>query len=72
MDIANPIATILSVAMLLRYSLGLKQEAAAVESAVLQVLDRGYRTKDIMTKGMKPVGTAEMGKLIARTVAEQA
>lgn len=72
MDIANPIATILSAGMLLHYSLGLKKEAAAVERAVLQVLNSGYRSKDIMTKGMKVVGTAGMGKLIARAVAEQA
>ena len=70
-DIANPIATILSAGMLLHYSLGLKKEAAAVESAVLQVLDGGYRSKDIMTRGMKAAGTAAMGKLIARAVAEQ-
>jgi 3-isopropylmalate dehydrogenase len=72
MDIANPIATILSAGMLLHYSLGLKQEAAAVERAVLQVLNSGYRSKDIMTKGMKAVGTSGMGKLIAGAVAEQA
>ena len=71
-DTANPIATILSAAMLLNYSLGLKKEAAAVENAVLQVLDGGYRTRDIMTKGMKAVGTSRMGKLIARAVAQQA
>ena len=72
LDIANPIATILSAGMLLHYSLGLKKDAAAVESAVLQVLELGYRSKDIMTKGMKAVGTREMGKLIARAVAGQA
>jgi 3-isopropylmalate dehydrogenase len=65
MNIANPIATILSAAMMLHYSLGLPSEAAAVETAVLNVLDQGYRTKDIMTEGMKPVGTVEMGQLIA-------
>ena len=65
MDIANPIAAILSTGMLLHYSLGLGREAAAVEQAVLQVLEEGYRTKDIMTDGMKQAGTAEMGKLIA-------
>jgi 3-isopropylmalate dehydrogenase len=68
-DIANPIAAILSAAMLLHYSLGLKKEAVAIEHAVLQVLDRGYRTRDILTKGMKAAGTAAMGKLIARAVA---
>ena len=71
-DTANPIATILSAGMLLHYSLGLKHEAASIESAVLQVLDSGYRSKDIMTRGMKAVGTREMGKLIARSVAGQA
>jgi 3-isopropylmalate dehydrogenase len=70
-DTANPIATILSAAMLLNYSLGLKKEAAAIENAVLQVLDGGYRTSDIMGKGMKAVGTTRMGKLIARAVAGQ-
>jgi 3-isopropylmalate dehydrogenase len=64
-NIANPTATILSASMLLFYSLGLRKEAAAIEKAVLQVLDEGYRTKDIMTDGMKQVGTSEMGKLIA-------
>ena len=58
--------------MLLHYSLGLKKEAAAIENAVLRVLDLGYRSKDIMTKGMKAVGTREMGKLIARALAGQA
>jgi len=71
-DIANPIATILSAGMLLHYSLGLKKEAAAIESAVLQALELGYRTADILTKGMKAVGTRGMGKLIAREIAEQA
>ena len=70
-DTANPIATILSAGMLLDYSLGLKKEAAAVESAVLQVLEMGYRSKDILTKGMKAAGTSQMGKLIARAVAER-
>ena len=70
-DMANPIATILSAGMLLHYSLGLKKEAAAVEGAVLQALEQGYRTADILTKGMKAVGTAGMGKLIARAIAGQ-
>jgi len=64
-DLANPIAAILSAGMLLYYSLGLNRESTAVEKAVLQVLEEGYRTKDIMTKGMKQAGTKEMGKLIA-------
>jgi len=68
MNFANPIATILSVAMMLHYSLGLGREADAVEQAVLQVLDEGYRTQDIMSQGMKRVGTSEMGKLIEERV----
>ena len=67
-DLANPIAAILSAGMLLHYSLGLDREAAAVEQAVLQVLEEGYRTKDIMTAGMKQAGTAEMGKLTAAKI----
>lgn len=67
-NLANPIATILSTAMLLYYSLGLRKESAAVEKAVLQVLDDGYRTRDIMTAGMKQAGTEEMGKLIASRI----
>ncbi|MCT4543106.1 MAG: 3-isopropylmalate dehydrogenase [Vallitalea sp.] len=64
MDKANPIATVLSVAMMLRYSFDLEKEAKAIEKAVEQVLEEGYRTGDIMSKGMKLVGTKEMGKLI--------
>ena len=63
--IANPIATILSAAMMLRFSLDLDKEADAVEAAVQQVLKEGYRTVDIMSEGMKQVGTKEMGDLIA-------
>ncbi len=65
LDLANPIATILSVAMMLRYSFGLVREAEAIESAVDRVLEDGYRTYDIMSEGMKRVGTREMGDLIA-------
>jgi 3-isopropylmalate dehydrogenase len=65
LDLANPIAAILSAGMLLHYSLGLVREAAAVEQAVLKVLEEGYRTKDVMTDGMRLTGTAGMGKLIA-------
>lgn len=64
-DIANPIATILSAAMMLRYSFDLDKEAAAVESAVQKALTEGYRTRDIMSKGCNQVGTAQMGDLIA-------
>lgn len=62
--IANPIATILSAAMMLRYSFDLDQEAAAVEKAVERVLTDGYRTIDIMSEGRTLVNTAEMGDLI--------
>lgn len=68
LNIANPIATILSVSMMLNYSFNLREEAAAVERAVLKVLEDGYRTKDIMTDGMKRAGTTEMGKLIAERI----
>lgn len=67
-DKANPIATILSAAMMLRYSLDLDQEADAVEQAVEKVLEQGYRTVDIMSEGCICVGTKEMGELIARAV----
>jgi len=66
---ANPIATILSCAMMLRYSLGLAVEANLVENAINSVLDDGYRTYDIMSEGMKKVGTVEMGELIAGKIA---
>lgn len=64
-NIANPIATILSAAMMLRYSFDLDEEADAIEEAVKQVLAEGYRTIDIMSEGCKQVGTVEMGDLIA-------
>ena len=64
----NPIATILSVSMMLRYSLGLEKEAAAVEKAVEAVLNEGYRTYDIMSEGKIKVGTREMGDVIAEKV----
>lgn len=67
-DKANPIATILSAAMMLRYSLNLDKEADAVETAVQKVLTEGYRTGDIMSEGCKAVGTEEMGNLIAQAV----
>tara|TARA_B100000131_G_scaffold119766_1_gene116741 strand:+ start:1691 stop:2800 length:1110 start_codon:yes stop_codon:yes gene_type:complete len=61
---ANPIATILSFAMALRYSLDLDKEADALENAVQKVLDQGLRTKDIMSKGTKEVSTSQMGDAI--------
>ena len=72
--IANPIATILSAAMMLRYSFDLDKEADAIEAAVKQVLSEGYRTIDIMPQenekrsSVKQVGTVEMGDLIAARV----
>lgn len=66
--IANPIATILSVAMLLRYSFTLEDEARAIESAVEAVLAEGYRTPDIHADGTRVVGPEEMGDLIAQTI----
>ena len=63
-DIANPIATILSAAMMLRYSFDLDKEADEIEAAVKAVLADGYRTVDIMSDGMKKVGCKEMGQLI--------
>lgn len=65
---ANPIATILSAAMMLRYSLNLDEEANAVERAVQKALTEGYRTGDIMSGGCKLVGTAEMGDVIASNI----
>lgn len=67
-DLANPIATILSVSMLLYYSLGLQKESSAVEKAVLQVLDEGYRTADIANSNRQKVGTEKMGGLIASNI----
>ncbi len=67
---ANPVATILSMAMMLRYSFALETEAEAVEKAVTNVLDEGYRTEDIMASGKIRTGTREMGDLIACKVAE--
>ena len=62
--IANPIATILSAAMLLRYSLDMDKEADSVENAVREVLRDGIRTADIMSDGCKLVGTEEMGNAV--------
>lgn len=65
MDIANPIATIVSAAMMLELSFGLSEEAKAINNAVDKVLDMNYRTSDIMSDGMKQVGCKEMAALIA-------
>lgn len=65
---ANPIATILSAAMMLRYTFDLDQEAEAIEGAVRQVLKDGYRTGDIMAEGCTYTGTVQMGDLIAERI----
>ena len=67
-NIANPIATILSAGMMLRYSFDLDKEADAVDNAVKQVLSEGYRTIDIAKKGEETVSTSEMGTLIANRI----
>jgi 3-isopropylmalate dehydrogenase len=68
LNMANPIAIILSVAMMLRYSFGLIREAQTIETAVDEVLQEGYRTYDIIDEGKIRVGTKEMGDLIAGKV----
>ena len=67
-NIANPIATILSAAMMLRYSFNLDKEAQAIENAVKQVLSEGYRTQDIMSQGMTLTSCSEMGDLLAERI----
>ena len=69
-DLANPLATILSAAMLLRYSLGQEEAASAVERAVEAVLRAGYRTPDITTPGCTKVGTQAMGQVVVAEVAK--
>lgn len=64
--IANPLATILSVAMMLRYSLNQNEAADAMEAAVDAVMDQGYRTPDLYAEGLKKVSTSEMGHLVAQ------
>jgi 3-isopropylmalate dehydrogenase len=67
-NIANPIATVLTVALMLRYSLALSEEAQVIEKALFAVLNEGYRTMDIMSPGLKKVGTKEMGDLITARI----
>ena len=67
-NIANPIATVLSAAMMLRYSLDLDKEAEAVENAVQKILKDGYRTVDIMSEGCTKVSTSEMGDLLVKAL----
>ena len=66
--VANPLATILSSAMMLRYSFNLEKEAILIEDAVLEVLEAGYRTGDIYSYGTKLVGTKEMGQLVVERI----
>ena len=66
--VANPLATILSAAMMLRHSFGMPEEAALVEKAVRSVLKEGFRTQDIRQEGAFVVGTTEMGDLVAGKV----
>jgi len=70
-DIANPLATILSVSMMLRYSLNQEELADKINSAVSEVLDQGYRTADISSKRDKIVGTEEIGDLIVKAIEAQ-
>ena len=67
-DMANPMATILSSAMMLRYTFGLSDEADAVESAVKKVLADGYRTSDIAKEGENAIGTVKTGDLIVEAI----
>src|SRR5256885_17267827 len=66
--VANPIAAILSAAMLLRYSLSLGADADRIDSAVIRVLEQGHRTRDVHAAGATLVGTKEMGDLISAEV----
>jgi len=68
-DKANPLATILSVAMMLRYSLEQSAAADRIEKAVEEVLNAGYRTADIQEKDCRPVGCKEMGRLVRDRIA---
>lgn len=70
-DTANPIGTILSAAMMLRYSFDMEAEALAIEKAVSSYLDAGYRTADIMSEKMKLTGCKECGKIIAENIGKE-
>jgi 3-isopropylmalate dehydrogenase len=67
-DIANPLASILSVAMMLRYSFDLEEHAVRIERAVREVLHQGYRTADILEPDTRRVGTEEMGEAVAQAL----
>jgi 3-isopropylmalate dehydrogenase len=69
-DIANPIATIASLAMMLKYSFGLQKESDAVEQAIVSVLEAGYRTADLKEEGKTTVGTKQIGQLIIDRIAK--
>ncbi|TCS83194.1 3-isopropylmalate dehydrogenase [Tepidibacillus fermentans] len=69
--LANPLATILSVAMMLKYSFNLNQESEQIEQAVQKVLDAGYRTKDLATTESKIVSTKEMGELVIQAMKDE-
>jgi 3-isopropylmalate dehydrogenase len=71
-NIANPLAAILSAAMMLRHSFKMEAQAARIEAAVRRVLDEGYRTGDIMEQGRKRVGTKEMGDAVVEAVRKPA
>ena len=71
-DLANPLATILSVAMMLRYSLNQPEAAARVEQAVSRVLDAGLRTPDIWSEGTRKVGTRAMGDAVVSAITKAA
>ena len=67
-DIANPIATIASLAMMLKYSFGLQRESDAVEQAIISVLEAGYRTADLKEDGKTTIGTEQVGSLIIERI----
>ena len=69
-DKANPLAQVLSAAMMLRYGLNEPEAATDIENAVNQVLDKGYRTGDIMSEGMKQVGCKEMGEVLLKILSD--
>lgn len=68
-NIANPLATILSLSMMFRYSFDAEEEALCIDNAVKKALNEGYRTADIMEKGMKQVSTTEMGAIVVKNIA---
>jgi 3-isopropylmalate dehydrogenase len=70
LNMANPIATILSAGMMLRYSFGLLEEAKRIEDTISRVLEEGYRTYDIMSEGKTKLSTSEMGDLIAKRIVQ--